>query len=194
MTTNRIEYTREYRLKNKEHLKKYIKEYYLKNKERIKKYKKEYMKEWHLKNKERIKGHKKKYNKEYRLKNKEHARKYRIKNRAKASAYVRRRYKTEPNFKLVRDLRRRIGDALKGTAKSAHTMELIGCTVDELWVHLESKFKPWMTRKNHGLWHIDHIKACAKFDLTDPTQQRECFNYTNLQPLSAFDNLSKGAR
>jgi hypothetical protein len=194
MPSNRKEYIREYYLKNKEHIQEYIKEYHLKNKEHIKEYKKVYMKKYHLKNKEHIKGYKKKYNKEYRLKNKESAREYRIKNRAKFSAYVKRRHNTEPNFKLVRNLRRRILEAVKGTAKSARTMELIGCTVDELWVHLESKFTDGMTRENHGTWHVDHIKACAKFDLTDPVQQRECFNYTNLQPLWAHENLSKGAR
>ena len=31
----------------------------------------------------------------------------------------------------------------------------------------------------------------ASFDLTDAEQQRECFHYTNLQPLWAFDNISK---
>ena len=51
-----------------------------------------------------------------------------------------------------------------------------------------------MTWDNHGEWHIDHIKPCASFDLTDADQQRECFNYTNLQPLWAKDNLSKGAK
>ena len=194
MPSNRKEYIREYYLKNKEHIQEYIKEYHLKNKEHIKEYKKVYMKKYHLKNKEHIKGYKKKYNKEYRLKNKESAREYRIKNRAKFSAYVKRRHNTEPNFKLVRNLRRRILEAVKGTAKSARTMELIGCTVDELWVHLESKFTDGMTRENHGTWHVDHIKACAKFDLTDPVQQRECFNYTNLQPLWAHENLSKGRK
>ena len=44
-----------------------------------------------------------------------------------------------------------------------------------------------------GEIHIDHIKPCASFDLTDPAQQKECFNYKNLQPLWAFDNISKGA-
>jgi len=194
MTFNEREYGKKWRLKNKEHLKEYIKEYYLKNKEHIKEYKKAYMKKYHSKNKEKRREYMKEYNKEYRLKNKEHAREYRIKNRAKSSAYVRRRYKTEPNFKLVKDLRRRILNAVEGTAKSAHTMELIGCTVDELWAHLELQFKPWMRRDNHGLWHIDHIKPCSKFDLTDPAQQRACFHWSNLQPLWAHDNLSKGPR
>lgn len=62
----------------------------------------------------------------------------------------------------------------------------------ELRIHLESKFKPGMSWKNYGpVWHIDHIKPCAKFDLTDPAQQRECFHWTNLQPLFALENLQK---
>ena len=48
-----------------------------------------------------------------------------------------------------------------------------------------------MTWDNHGQWHIDHIKPCAKFDLTDKDQQKACFHYTNLQPLWKEDNLSK---
>jgi hypothetical protein len=72
-------------------------------------------------------------------------------------------------------------------------MELIGCSIDKLWNHLESKFESWMTKENYGLWHVDHIIACAKFDLTRPEQQRTCFHYTNLQPLEAIENMRKGA-
>ena len=41
-----------------------------------------------------------------------------------------------------------------------------------------------MTWKNHGtIWEIDHIKACSNFDLTKLEEQKQCFHYTNLQPL-----------
>jgi hypothetical protein len=41
-----------------------------------------------------------------------------------------------------------------------------------------------MNWENHGIvWEIDHIKACANFDLKDIEQQKECFHYTNIQPL-----------
>ncbi len=43
-------------------------------------------------------------------------------------------------------------------------------------------------------WHIDHIKPCASFDLSKPEQQKLCFNYTNLQPLWAEENMKKGGR
>jgi len=57
-----------------------------------------------------------------------------------------------------------------------------------------------MTWDNHGTghngkgmkeWHIDHIKPCASFDLSKPSQQRKCFHYSNMQPLWAKDNLKK---
>ena len=51
-----------------------------------------------------------------------------------------------------------------------------------------------MTQKNYGEWHVDHIKPCASFDLTDPKQQEICFHYTNLQPLWAIDNIKKGSK
>lgn len=89
----------------------------------------------------------------------------------------------------------RVWGALKFTNRGAKkTLELLGCTVDELKRHLQIQFRPGMTWDNYGEWHIDHIRPCASFDLTDPEQQRQCFNFKNLQPLWAKDNLSKGAK
>lgn len=111
-------------------------------------------------------------------------------------SYVRDRYRTDRAFKLMWNLRRRVRHALKGTCKSARTLELLGCTVEELRVHLEAQFKPGMTWENQGRygWHVDHIRPCASFDMSDPEQQRACFHYTNLQPLWAKENMSKGAK
>jgi hypothetical protein len=108
------------------------------------------------------------------------------------------RYKTDENFKLSRLLRARIRDAIKcsNSFKAHRTVELIGCTIQEAKEHLEKQFKEGMTWENHGYngWHIDHIIPCASFDLTDPEQQKKCFHYTNLQPLWAEENMSKGAK
>lgn len=110
-------------------------------------------------------------------------------------AYYRDRRAADPSFSVKSNLYRRINHALNGTAKTDSTMLLIGCTVAELVVHIESQWLPDMSWENYALdgWHIDHIRPCASFDLLDPEQQRECFHYTNLQPLWAEDNLRKGA-
>ncbi len=73
-------------------------------------------------------------------------------------------------------------------------MQLIGCTINELKKHLESKFEPWMNWENQGQggWDIDHIIAMSKFDLSCPVQQHACCHYSNLQPLGHADNVRKG--
>jgi len=106
---------------------------------------------------------------------------------------TKRRYWNRPHRRIAENLRKRIRNALKqanGT-KSARTLELLGCDIEFLRQHLSNQFTEGMTWDNYGEWHVDHIKPCAAFDLTDPEQQLQCFHYTNLQPLWAIDNLSK---
>jgi len=207
MTPHKKAYMKEYDSKNKEHKLAYMKEYYLKNKEKKLKYSNEY----NLNNKERIKERKKKYelkhkekrrklNKEYYSKNKEQRKEYnlkwRLENKEWRRDYGNKRYKTNINYKIRCNLGTRMRSALKGKTKAASTMKLIGCTLDKLRSHLESLFEPWMTWENQGRggWDIDHIKACAKFNLIDPVQQRKCFNWSNLQPMDHIANIKKGAR
>jgi len=33
------------------------------------------------------------------------------------------------------------------------------------------------------VWEVDHIKSCFKFDMNIVEEQKQCFNYVNLQPL-----------
>lgn len=112
------------------------------------------------------------------------------------AAWGRERWKADPNYRIKRSLRHRLWKALKGAPKSGHAMDLIGCSVDELRMHLEGQFRPGMSWDNYGQpgWEIDHIRPCASFDLTDPEQQRQCFHYTNLQPLWGFENASKNKK
>lgn len=102
-------------------------------------------------------------------------------------------------FKLKKKLRGRINCAIhsqldKGFRKCDHTMNLIGCCVEDLIRHIEKQFKPGMSWDNWSLrgWHLDHIRPCASFDLFDPEQQRQCFHWSNLQPLWATENQTKG--
>jgi hypothetical protein len=167
------EYNKQWYLKNKKEKDEYNKQWYLKNKER----RNNKSKEWTLKNKER----KKETNKQWFLRNKEHIRERNKKRR-----------KIDPTYRLINNLRRRTILALKGNKKNTNTMILLGVpNLEFLWNHLESTFKPGMTRDNHGLWHVDHIIPCASFDLSKPEEQTKCFHYSNLQALWANENLSK---
>ena len=84
-----------------------------------------------------------------------------------------------------------------GREKSAPTMALIGLqNKEELKHYIEAMFLPGMNWQNYGQkdgWQIDHIRPCASFDMNDPRQQRQCFHYTNLQPLWARDNNKKNS-
>jgi hypothetical protein len=97
------------------------------------------------------------------------------------------RYLTDPAYNLLIRLRRRINHAVHNanTYKCNNTVTCIGCTSAELKTYIESLFTPEMTWEKvlSGEIQIDHKVPCASFDLTDPEQQKQCFHYTNLQPL-----------
>lgn len=100
-----------------------------------------------------------------------------------------------PQYRIANNLRTRINTALRsaGVKRDRSLEALIGCTVLQLMAHLEKKFLPGMSWGARNFW-IDHVKPCAAFDLTDPAQQLECFNWNNLNPLWPIDNMRKGGR
>jgi hypothetical protein len=109
------------------------------------------------------------------------------------NSYMRDRRHNDPMVSMVEALRKRQNQWLKSN-KAGTTQELTGCSWEEARQHFESQFLPGMTWDNHGIhgWHIDHIRPCASFDdLSDPEQQKQCFHFTNLQPLWAKDNWAK---
>lgn len=87
-------------------------------------------------------------------------------------------------------VRERVRSALNGTRSGAG----VGCSSAELRAHIEAQFLPGMGWHNRHLWHVDHIRPLASFDLTDAEQRRAANHYTNLRPLWAEDNLAKGAK
>ena len=106
------------------------------------------------------------------------------------------RRRTDLQYKLAHNLRKRLTKAIRNNYKAGSAVRDIGCSIVELGQHLEKQLKPGMTWANWSPdgWHIDHIKALSKFDLTDREQFLKACHYTNLQPLWAKDNLAKGNR
>jgi hypothetical protein len=185
----RKEYQKKYRESHKELAKKQNKIYHKTHKEEIARRKKI----WRKSHKEQEIKCIKIYRQTHRKQLKEYE-KIRYQNhKEKIKIYKNNRRKIDVNFKLLSYLRTRIWHALKNNNKSKRSMELIGCSINKLKHHLENQFKLGMSWDNYGKWHIDHIKPCASFDLTKPSEQRKCFHYTNLQPLWAEENLKKSA-
>jgi hypothetical protein len=75
-------------------------------------------------------------------------------------------------------------------------MRFVGCSLDELVVHIESQFAEGMTWQNFGRngWHVDHIFPVGQADLSDPAQVRAAFNWRNCRPVWEADNLKKSDR
>jgi len=108
-----------------------------------------------------------------------------------------RRYHNDNDFRMRICLRSRVGLAMRGVCKSAPTLKLLGCTIEELKNHLQK------TATSNGYlgfdinnysgkeYHIDHIIPCCAFKLSEEREQRKCFHWSNLQILSAEDNYRK---
>jgi len=215
------EYNYRYRIKNQKKIKLQNKIYREKNLKKLRKlgrkwykeHKKEkalYDQEYRQKNKFSIAKKIYGYNLKHKKQKQEYDRQYRIKNRLKLklkSKKYRQLHKKELyrkiierrkrlDVKITNILRSRVRLALKGNPKIVTTMKLVGCSFKVLKEHLQKQFKKGMSWKNYGRygWHIDHIKPCCKFDLNKPSEQKKCFNYKNLQPLWARENLSKGGK
>jgi hypothetical protein len=143
--------------------------------------KNEYMKEWSKNNpeKRRVLADK------WRMQNPEKVRIY----RRKQEKAMRANPKTRALLNLrsrLKEIMRELRQQIKGKRK------LIGCSIEHFTSHIESKFQRGMSWENYGTrWHIDHIMPVSKFDHTIPAHVRQCWHYTNLQPLWAEDNLAK---
>ncbi len=112
---------------------------------------------------------------------------------ANSSRINRARRKSDPDFRLQCQLRTRLFMAVKGNYKLGSAVSDLGCSIDELWVHLESQFQPGMTRDNWGkAWVIDHIYPLAKVNVSDRAQLLAAVNWQNLQPLTPSQNSAKG--
>jgi hypothetical protein len=115
---------------------------------------------------------------------------WRLRELRQAQAAGRRRYLQ----RLASSIRGQVRRALLDRDKTPDRYKAaIGCTYRELAVHIERQFEPGMTWKNMGKWHVDHIVPVAHFLEHDPDGVM-WNHYTNLQPLWAKDNLSKGAK
>lgn len=102
-----------------------------------------------------------------------------------------------PRGKLDNAISAGVHRGLTSGAKSGRrTYEILGYSRDELMKWLERQFLPGMSWENYGDWHIDHEIPLAvhNYETPDDIDFKRAWALTNLRPLWAKDNMSKGAR
>lgn len=102
---------------------------------------------------------------------------------------------TDPLFRLKHNMRNRVRNVFKSKQwhKDNSTATVLGCTLEELKVHIESKFTEGMTWDNYGhgegKWTLDHsypLSLCIS-----PEEIFQKCHFTNLQPMWYIDNIKK---
>lgn len=138
---------------------------------------------WKLNNPDRVKKSNSNYSQKWKKDNPDKVKESRLK------------YKQSIKSKISESVRRRVKKYLtiKNITKNNKTFDIVGCSPQDLILHLENQFKDGMNWDNYGFygWHIDH-----KIPLSSSFTKEDLFklcHYTNLQPLWAIDNLKKGS-
>ena len=77
---------------------------------------------------------------------------------------------------------------------NATALKLLGCSVPHFFLHIERQFREGMGWHNWGKWVIDHILPCSSFNFWIEGNIQMCFHFSNLQPLWAHENMTKGSK
>jgi hypothetical protein len=106
-----------------------------------------------------------------------------------------RRLRSTPSGKINDRVGQGIRRSLRSSKANRHWEILVGYTVDTLKAHIEKQFKEgmdWDAFMN-GEIHIDHKTPLAAFNFQSPTDIdfKKAWSLKNLQPMWAFDNISK---
>lgn len=185
---------KEYKIRNKEKIKKIQKDYYQNNSEKIKERSKmwnqnnflrakETKRKWHVNNKGKVDELRAKHLEE----NKEF---YKVYQRE----YQKRRYQEDTNYRIKCCMNKRLRYYIKD--KNHPTLNYLGIPMEEFREWIEFQFEKDMSWKNMGKygWSFDHVIPCDSFDLSKEEQIFECYNWKNLRPCWCSENSSKGSK
>ena len=131
---------------------------------------------------------------------KEYYKKYLSDNKEKLNKYknnwFNEKMKSDINFKLKKKIKSTIKDAFRGKyyKRSQKVIDILGCSVEEFKIYLESKFESWMSWENHGLyngelnygWDIDHIIPISTANTEEDILKLS--HFSNFQPLCSKIN------
>jgi hypothetical protein len=115
-------------------------------------------------------------------------------------------------FRIKKNLSRAINFNLHRNFSSKNKkscLSYLNYSMQELKIHLESLFEPWMTWNNYGAynaslwddnnqetwtWQIDHIIPHSTFKYVSMEEKsfKDCWSLNNLRPLSSKQNFTDG--
>lgn len=136
------------------------------------------IKAWKKRNKDKVNANQKQWAK----KNPERVTAFRRKSRKKRML--------DPINRIIHNMRKRVSKALKTSSDS--TVDLIGCSSNQLRAHIQAQFIGCMSWDNYGTaWHIDHIVPCSYFEPSRKEERMRCNHFSNLRPLWAKTNIKR---
>lgn len=109
--------------------------------------------------------------------------------------YARNRRKKDILYRLSKNLRNRMGHAVKkgNFTKKSSLSKYLGCTMKKFKAYLESLFQSGMNWDNYGngndKWNIDHIIPLASAKTVKDLYRLS--HFTNLQPMWQPENITK---
>jgi len=160
--------------------------------------------------------HKEDIKERYQEKKKEWNRVYYENNKSKIlisrQKYVTNRYNIDSCFRIRKVISKAIYRGLKrnySTKQNNSCLRFLPYSIQELNVHLESQFEPWMSWDNYGkynvntwddndqstwTWQIDHVipQSTFKYTSMEDEEFKQCWSLDNLRPLSSKKNWSDG--
>ena len=100
-----------------------------------------------------------------------------------------------PLYRLIRNNRSRIRSSLKANSKATNSINLLGCNKEFFYKWIQFQL-PYSIDDSEfrELFHIDHCRPLATFDLSNPENQYDAYVWSNCQPLLKSKNLTKGAK
>jgi hypothetical protein len=112
------------------------------------------------------------------------------------SKWEREKRKNDPLYKFKKNFTNKLRKSLKSWGgKNTRTINILGLSINDFRIYLETQFESWMSWDNYGLykkdtfnygWDIDHIIPTS----TAKTKEELCKlnHYTNLKPLCSKVN------
>ena len=121
---------------------------------------------------------------------KEHIKEQNKANLPKRKELIKEKRRTDINFQISEILRSKIHKMIRNHKTSYQ--DIIGCDVTFLKRWIEYRFDANMNWSNLGdYWQIDHIMPINAFNFVNTNEINICFHWTNLQPLTCYENKSK---